>query len=90
MAARQARSTEWLEPVQSVAVAPPEVTALTQSAGWAESPARLLHERLVEAFAPEAETVDTRLSARTRLAVLVAATLLPWAVIAAGAAYFLF
>ncbi|WP_419809253.1 hypothetical protein [Sphingomonas sp.] len=53
-------------------------------AGPVDSPARLLHQRLIESFEP-APSAARELSARTRLAIVSGAVLLPW--IAAGAVY---
>lgn len=54
---------------------------------WADSPARLLHERLIETFAPPAPaSADETLSPRMKLAILVGASAALWVVIGATVA----
>lgn len=49
---------------------------------WAESPARLLHERLIATFSPPASPiVDDALPLRTKLAIIVGTSAALWAVI---------
>lgn len=66
------------EPVEPAVVAIDGATA-----AWAESPARQLHERLVQSFAAAPLPADDpqKLPARTRLAILVGSTALLWSAI---------
>lgn len=61
------------------------VVALGDQIDWAESPARLLHERLAESFAPPEPTADDRLPGAVRVAVILGSSLALWAMIGAVA-----
>lgn len=51
----------------------------------ADSPARLLHQRLIESFEPTT-TPEWKLPPRTRLLIVTSVVLLPWALIGLGLA----
>lgn len=69
----------------------PAIVAIDGAAAtWAESPARLLHDRLVQSFAtPRIDDDPQLLPAPTRLAILVGSTAALWAVIGTAAYLFL-
>ena len=70
---------EYVElPVTGTVVAP-----WGSAAAPADSPARVLHRRLVESFETHASP-EWKLPARTRLLVLTGVVLLPWALIGLG------
>lgn len=59
----------------------------TDSVVWTESPARLLHERLVATFAPPVEAARPEtLSPRAKLAILVGSSAMLWLAIGLAAA----
>ncbi len=62
------------------AVQPSIVTIDGTTAAWAESPARILHERLVQSFATPRPD-ETLLPARVRLAILLGSVTVLWSVI---------
>lgn len=69
------------EPVEPAIVAIDGATT-----AWAESPARLLHDRLVQSFATPSIDDDPRLlPAPTRLAILVGSTVALWVMIGTAA-----
>lgn len=57
------------------------------AAAWSESPARELHQQLVETFVVPPPHVE-KLPLRTRAVVMAGAVMAPWGVIAAGFALF--
>ncbi len=63
------------------------VAALGDQIDWADSPARLLHERLVESFSLPEPTADDRLPGAVRVGVIVGSSLLLWALIGAVAIF---
>ena len=64
------------------AIAQPEVVTLAEGdVAWAASPARDLHARLIESFAPVLPRPDVVLSPRQRTLILVGSTALLWAAI---------
>lgn len=72
---------EYVElPVTGTIVAP-----WGNAAATADSPARLLHQRLVESFETHTSQ-EWKLPARTRLVIVTSALLLPWALLGFGLA----
>ncbi|QKR99447.1 hypothetical protein F9288_07160 [Sphingomonas sp. CL5.1] len=63
------------------------MTLATGDLAWTASPARQLHDRLLESFSyPAAAAAEKTLSRRQRLAILVGATAFLWSLIGATAA----
>lgn len=72
-----------VEPVEPAVVAIDGAEAV-----WAESPARVLHDRLVQSFAAPAPADPETLSAPVRLGILVGSVTVLWSAIG-GAAFLL-
>lgn len=75
--AQPARS---IEPVHSVTLpSAAQVVAVGEVAvEWSASPARALHEQLLQSFGETAPSADERYPARVRLLIIGTAVLVPW------------
>lgn len=84
--AQAARTLDPVDlPVHCVAL-PAQVVSVGDGAiEWSQSPARALHEQLLQSFGAQAPARDDRLPLRLRLAAIGAAVATPW--IALGAAW---
>ncbi|MFM9827785.1 MAG: hypothetical protein ACKVOB_03445 [Sphingomonas sp.] len=68
-------------------IAPPapmgSVEAMGDTIDWVESPARLLHERLVASYSRQAHVADEHLPGATRIAIILGASSALWVLIGA-------